>query len=304
MGTWGAKLYSGDFAADLRDSAKAVARLPFEPDKLLDLLRAVEPEAADDPQDADHTVFWLVVADQFAQRGIDCPRARDRALAIIADGTDLVMMRSLGADEKLLAQRRAVLEVLRAAIAAPVAAAKPRTVLKAPQKLLLEPGEVLAYPVCKGEPINPYAVGKPYAWVKAWQQDGWGAMVVAECGQLFEFLAWYRPLVIWEEVENEPTLTDLQAPRVWHLRNPGTLTARHVAGLQLKPLGRVAVDATKLGQAFPHLLSPLSCAVSDISLANSLDVRPLVLDKFAQVRWGRPPSAPRIEALKDVLADS
>src|SRR5215471_10144193 len=138
MGAWGVGLYSSDFALDLRGSVKAVARLPFEPAKLLELLCATEPSPANNPKDSDHTVFWLTVADQFAKRGIDCPMARDRALAIIADGADLATMAALGMGEKSLAKRRAMLEDLRARIIAPVTAAKPRAVLKAPQTLLLE----------------------------------------------------------------------------------------------------------------------------------------------------------------------
>ena len=64
---------------------------------------------ADDAADEDHSIFWLVVADQFAKRGIDCPAARDRALALIADGSDLKTMESLGMDPKGLAKRRAML---------------------------------------------------------------------------------------------------------------------------------------------------------------------------------------------------
>jgi hypothetical protein len=78
MGVWGIGLYSSDFAQDLRSSVRAVARLPFEPDRLLELLCATESSAANDPTDSDHTVFWLTVADQFAKSGIDCRRARDR----------------------------------------------------------------------------------------------------------------------------------------------------------------------------------------------------------------------------------
>ena len=69
---------------------------------------------------------------------------------------------------------------------------------KRPKKLLMAVGEVLAYPICQGKPINPYAVGKEFAWVKAWKQDAWGAFVVAERGLMFGYLAWYRPLVITE----------------------------------------------------------------------------------------------------------
>ena len=86
MGNWGVGLYSGDFAQDLRSSVRAVSRLPFAPSKLLELLCQTELKAANDPSDPDHTVFWLVAADQFAKRGIDCSAVRDRALSIIEDG--------------------------------------------------------------------------------------------------------------------------------------------------------------------------------------------------------------------------
>ena len=42
MGAWGLGLYSSDFAQDVRSSVKAVARLPFAPDKLLELICATE----------------------------------------------------------------------------------------------------------------------------------------------------------------------------------------------------------------------------------------------------------------------
>jgi hypothetical protein len=76
MGVWGTGLYSGDFARDLRAAVAAVARLPFDPDKLVDILCTTEPSAANDPAGEDHTTFWLVVADQFAKIGIGCDRAQ------------------------------------------------------------------------------------------------------------------------------------------------------------------------------------------------------------------------------------
>ena len=77
MGVWGAGLYSGDFAKDLRSTISAVARLPFDSDKLVDILCETEPRAASNPDDEAHTSFWLIVADQFAKRGIVCDsRAR------------------------------------------------------------------------------------------------------------------------------------------------------------------------------------------------------------------------------------
>ena len=46
MGVWGAGLYSGDFALDLRSTIRAVARLPYDGDKLVEILCETEPAAA------------------------------------------------------------------------------------------------------------------------------------------------------------------------------------------------------------------------------------------------------------------
>jgi hypothetical protein len=113
MGSWGTGLYSSDFALDLRQLIGAVARLPFEPDRLLEILCETEPAAAGQADDPDHSVFWLTVADQFAKRGIDCRTARERALAMVDDGTDLALMARLGMAEKDLAKRRKMLAELR-----------------------------------------------------------------------------------------------------------------------------------------------------------------------------------------------
>src|SRR5262245_2633313 len=96
MGVWGTSLYSGDFAQDLRSAVAAVARLPFEPDRLVDLLCQTEPASANHPANEDHTTFWLVLADQFSKRAIVCDRVRDKALQIIDAGEDLAILQKLG----------------------------------------------------------------------------------------------------------------------------------------------------------------------------------------------------------------
>ena len=299
MGAWGLGLYSSDFAQDLRGAIQAVARLPSEPDRLLELFCETERQAANDPADADHTVFWLVVADQFAKRGIDCAKARDRARAIISEGLDLAAMSSLGMDEKSLGKRRAMLANLESQIAT-APPSKPRAVLKAPQKLLLEVGEAVAYPICNGDAINPYTVGKEWAWVKSRKQDGWGAFVVVERGLAFEFLAWYRPLVVAEPLSERPTLAQLGAPRMWLLRSPGTLTARHAKNMQFDSVGRISIDSEKLDRAFPRRGSPTFCVVSDISIANNIKVRAFDAHEAQRVRMGR--AQPPIEALSEIAA--
>jgi hypothetical protein len=302
MGAWGIGPYSSDFAQDLRPCVKAVARLPFSPDRLLELLCAAEPAAADDRNDSDHTIFWLTIADQFAQRGIDCARARDRALSIIADGSDLTAMAALGMDEKSLKKRRSMLEELRSRISRPADTSKRRAVIKAPQKLLLDVGDVLIYPICKGEPINPYAVGKDWAWVKAWKQDGWGAFVVVERGLAFDFLAWYRPLVITEPSSSEPSLANLLRPHMWLLRQPGTLTARHYNNMSLNPCGRVSIDVAKLDHFFPNRGSATNSVVKDISLCNAITVRSLGPHEVHRIKHGYPATL-RINALQEIAPE-
>jgi len=89
MGVFGTGLYAGDFAMDLRSAIGAVLRLPFDPERLSEILCETEPGAARDPNDEDHTTFWLVTADQFAKRCIISVRVREQALSIIDSGADL-----------------------------------------------------------------------------------------------------------------------------------------------------------------------------------------------------------------------
>jgi hypothetical protein len=93
MGQGGCGLYSGDFALDLRSTITALLPLPFSPDRIAEC--ESEPSAANDAADEDHTTFWLVIADQFAKRGVACERVRDEALAIIDTGQDVATMRIL-----------------------------------------------------------------------------------------------------------------------------------------------------------------------------------------------------------------
>jgi len=70
MGVFGTGLYAGDFALDVRSTVAAVLRLPLDPDRLVDIVHGTEPSVADNSSNEDHTTFWLVIADQFAKRGV------------------------------------------------------------------------------------------------------------------------------------------------------------------------------------------------------------------------------------------
>lgn len=273
MGVWGTGLYSGDFAADLRSTVGAVARLPFDGDELLDMLCEAESAAAGNAEHEDHTIFWLVVADQLAKRGIPCARARDRALAIIDDGSDLALHARLGMDRTGLEKRRKVLEELRARLAAPLPGHGPRHVLKKPQAFLMDFGEVFVYPTSAGHCINAYARSReqdPH-WTG---QDGWSALLIVACGRAFGFLTWYQPLTLMTASAQKPTLASLHGGMPWILRSAGTCSSVHFRRMELEKIGTLPIDSEKLGRAFPGMRPGTRQAISDISLCNHLGVDP------------------------------
>lgn len=298
MGSWGTRLYSSDFALDLRSLIGAVARLPFDPDRLTQILCETEPASAESVEDSDYSTFWLTLADQFVKRGIDCRTVRERALAIIDDGTDLAIMARLGMAEKDLAKRRKMLSKLRDELAAPVEV-KPRAVLKAPQPLLMKLGEVLAYPMSNGYCINPYFPSKD-RMRPVWQQDSWGACVIVELGLAFDFLAWYRPIIVERAFAEKPALVDLAERRIWYRERAGTCSKSHYARLELQVIGAVPLDPDRLAHAFQlrRLDRPATDAANDISIANRLN-GPMLEPDERQRRMRA--HIPRIDDLAQIL---
>lgn len=272
MGVWGSALYSGDFAADLRAAVSAVSRLPFEGDRLLEILIGIEHNAATNPKDEDHTTFWLVVADQFSKRGIVCERARQTAVRIIDGGQDVEMLRSLGMESALLRKRQFVLSELRARISAVHADGKTRVVLKKPQPFVMNLGDVYVYPTCQGHCINGYFRSKEL--IPNWKQDGWSAVVIAETGRAFDFLAWYRPLILPAAVPLRPQPTQLFTVSPWVLRKPGPLSALHFKRMELEKITSVSIDLSKLERLFPDRKNGIYQVVNDISLVNELSTEP------------------------------
>jgi hypothetical protein len=105
MGDRGTSLYSGDFARDLRGTIRAVVRLPYDADRLADIVSETEPDAARNPGDEDHTTFWLVLGDQFARYGLKSDRVIATALEIIDSGRDLAQQWTLGQTDAGLEKR-------------------------------------------------------------------------------------------------------------------------------------------------------------------------------------------------------
>ena len=309
MGVWATGLYSGDFALDLRSTIGAIAKLPFDSEPLLDILCESERGAADRADDPDHTTFWLVVADQFAKRGIDSKRAQKAALEIIGSKSDLAALEKLGMQAPDLRKREKVLEQVRQRIVAPAARANGREVIKNPQPLLMQTGDVLVYPTFGGRCRNPYIVNQDKDRMGGaclpWQIDSWAAMVIIDSGRAFDFLAWYRPVLIARAMTEKPNLATLQEDKTWRLARAGTSTASHFKRMGIEKIGALAIDREKLKTCFGELAPGTSAAVGNISLANQMSVDPYVpadrvgkTENLASTRPARP--FPSIAGLRQI----
>jgi hypothetical protein len=273
MGAWGAGLYSGDFALDLRSTIAAVARLPLDGEKICETLRQSEPGAAENSKNEDHTTFWLVLADQFHKRGIECADVTAKALNLIDSGADAAIHRELGMSQPNLRKRAKSLDDLRRRLRDEPPALR-RGVLKKPQPLILSVGDIYAFPTGRGQPVNPYVHvardGRYPHWYQ-WSQDAWAAVLVVDRGRAFEYLAWYTLAVTQRESGDKPTLSDLwETP--WTLRSSGTCTPTHFKRLRLEPLGAVSISRDAIESRLGKLVPGISAAVLDVSIANYMDV--------------------------------
>jgi hypothetical protein len=283
MGAWGIGLYASDFALDLRATVGAVARLPLDEDKLVAAICAAEETAAENPADEDHTVFWLVLADQFEKRSIFSARVREKALAIIDGGKDAEMMGKLGLQPADLRKRAAKLAELRARILAQPTVSKPRKTMTGPAPYVFEVGGVYAYPIRGGEPINPYLSAKQFNRSE-WQAQGFGLMLVITRARAFDYLPWYNAATALEAVASIPDRTKLLGEIRWGQPIYGTCNPPHFRNMELTELGVFPLDRARIDHFFPHLAPGTVYAVQDISIANKMEIpgdqRPR--------RWRRP----------------
>ena len=159
MGTWGAALYDDDSASDLRDTLALLCKVPVPGDRLLELLKELYGDC--DPTDEDGALFWLVTADQFERRGIECVEAASTALSIIEGGGDLLRAREKGADEAFLEKRTVVLQDLAKRLRSP-RRFRPRVPPRNPPPLVVATGEVYAFRTMKNATWHPYWLPKLY----------------------------------------------------------------------------------------------------------------------------------------------
>lgn len=263
MGSWGPGLYSDDFALDLKASISAVCRLPRDPDEIVRILAELNP-AADQPDDEDHTTFWLVVADQLQRKGLES-EARQRARRIIDDGTNIAVLERLGMSSSDLRQRAKALAKLADRLATPPEPKQRRT-LKKPQPLVVLPGEVYVFPVdSRANVYNPYFTNPDEA---KFRPAGWSSCLIVGAGHALEFLAWYQVAPSLDQWAERPNLADAIKPIDPNKNSVGTISKNHFKRMQLDLVGTIEPPSV----ATPGHAVVLSAAASDISASNALSL--------------------------------
>lgn len=257
MGTWGAALYEDDEASDLKNTLAALVKVPGDGERLLSCLK--EMCGAPDPASEEGIVFWLVVADQFERRGIRCAEAASTALEILDSGADLARVRAQGADAVFVKKRTRVLDELRGRLQAP---RPPRreTRPRKPPDLVLDAGELYAFPTMRGNAWHPYRL----ADAGPFTPDGWGAMVVLATGRAFEWLPWVALASLTVAPDPQPTLDDALAasliPRA-DTDGAGRFVPKraHLVGMQAERIGQIGLDSARVA---PHLSTwPIARAI-------------------------------------------
>ncbi|MEO1492686.1 MAG: hypothetical protein AAFV19_11090 [Pseudomonadota bacterium] len=209
MGAWGTGLFSNDTAADLRDDFKLYAGLPWPPEKLTEVLAeqyGVPPEGPYD--DADQTGFWLALADLYHAYRIDVPEVFEKARAVIADGSDLALLRELDMSNADLKRRAQLLDGLPAKWSTPPEKPKKIKPLK-PEAEILAAGDLVAYPTMSGD-----ARRKPYLSQEIetyrFEQDATNVFIVLAVERVFHdmFVKYFiAPLVMFGRDE-APALSE------------------------------------------------------------------------------------------------
>src|SRR5262249_14889158 len=132
----------------------------------------------------------------------------------------------------------------------------------------MDVGDLVVYPTCGGECMNPYIRSTP----EGWKREGWSAFVVIEPGRALGVLSWYTPLTISSAMSQRPAVADLRVPLIWKLENPGTCSAAHFKRMELEKIAALPIDGDALRRAFPGIRPGATYAINDISIANRLSV--------------------------------
>ncbi|HWP17113.1 MAG TPA: hypothetical protein VNM46_15915 [Xanthobacteraceae bacterium] len=310
MGTWGAGLYSAGMALDLRATIGALLRLPFDEQRIVQVLCDGEQKAASDPQDEDHTTFWLVLADQFAKRGLVSDDVRAKALDIIDNERDLTMLAARGMKESDLRKRATTLQKLRGALSGARRTAR-RSILKAPLPYTLEVGTLYACPVRGSAAINTYRGRKDFDG-SPWVPDGFRQFIVLARDKAFGYLPWYQPIVTIATVKERPTLANARDELWWRIELPKTCSERSFKVMEIEAIGAAPIDLSKVRTRFPYWprgrvffgIDGRVNAVNDVGIGDTMVTSSH--DWADLVRRGTPPTeGPTvIRTLDDILSDA
>jgi hypothetical protein len=259
LGAWGPGLYSCDVALDLKADIASMVRLPVDEETLVGRIRALWP-CADEPDDEDHTDFWLVLADQLHGYGIACPPVLERARKIIESETDLEVKQSLEMAPGDLKKRAAVLAKIGAKLAAPHPKPRGRRLLHVPEPFVLDAGACLAYCTQDGNAPNVYMRQSDID--RTFMPNGWGAFIVLARAHKLGYFARHLVARLAVEPKIKPTRESCAASRLsankfaWS-REPPTpavawvdVTKPHLKKLGADPLGTLAVDGDAVRRTF------------------------------------------------------
>lgn len=259
MGAWGPGLYACDVALDLKADVAALVRLPEDAETLVARIRALWP-CADDPDDEDHTDFWLVLADQLHGYGIAHQPALERAREIVRSGADLEIKKSLDMAPGDLRKRAAVLAKIEARLAVPNPRPRSRRLLRAPEPFVLDLGACLAYPSQDGNAANVHM--RQSDLDRTFAPNGWGAFIVLARARKLGYFARHLVARLAVAPKTKPTRASCAASRLsankfaWSLEPPTAavawveVTRPHLKKLGAEALGALAVDGEAVRRTF------------------------------------------------------
>ncbi len=241
MGTWGASIYADDKACDLRDTVSLICKVPVPGNRLLDLLKETCGDC--DPADEEGGLFWLVTADQFERRGIECHEVASKALSIIESGLDLVWAKERGADSTFLRKRSLVLKDLAKRLKSP-REFRPRTPPRNPPPMVITTGGIYSFPTMNGCAHSPYRLPQDGPF----KPDGWGALVALATGRAFDWIPWVAIASLELKTNRKITLEEASRARlIFHSQTSGAgrfiPKSSHARTMGLELLGQVSLDA-------------------------------------------------------------
>lgn len=285
MGSWGTGLYQSDDAADLRSEIDEHLCLPLEPEEIVARLSAGR---ARPPVSAEDCIFWLVMADRLHAHGIALAEVSETARRVVAEGTDLAARRALGLGERDLVKRAAVLAKLAETWAVPRPRPKRRRIL-APEPDILQPGDLLRYPVRGGNP----AVGT--------EPDATNAFVVLATARVFHGLRarqFVAPLLLFERGGPVGQADCLAAPflvecsfsrRTFRpLGGWAAITGARLGQIGAEPIGRVALSTEAVRAVFGDRIATGPRSDHDLDI-DPLTVELHFLSSIARGSiWGEP----------------